>query len=263
MNRYFTAILLATFALVLGALSLSADASIGAAPNDYTKKIVFERFDKMKSHLYEASKVSGMDMGDIVAISSIESTLRGNVKSKYSSASGALQYTNGTWKQDRALYHKQLGLPANASVLNTRANLLIGATALSNLKQFLIENSHLTEDTVRIGDLYMSHLVGQNGALKIINSNSNKPVNQIVSVTVGNRSMFVKPNGQVRTAREFRLHMEYLVQRERSFYTAQVTKYQIVKATAPVIAEPDPMFDRDPNMQVAINNTAKYMGYQL
>lgn len=250
-------------ATLLGFTTTNAVASIGAAPNEYTTAIVMKRFDNMKAHLYEASKVSGFDMADLVAISSIESTLRGNVKSRGSNAAGALQYTPSTWKQDRALYAKQLGLPANVDVYNTRANLLIGATALRNLQELLIEKSHLTKETVRIGDLYMSHLVGTNGALAIINSYSNKPINQIISVNNGNRPMYFKPNGQVRTAREFRLYLDMIVKRERAFYLKAVSNYQIAKASAPVYQHTGNDSDANDEMAVAIANTTRWVGYDF
>lgn len=261
MFKQLTAMCLVIVTL-LGFTTSAAVASIGAAPNEYTTKIVMDRFDGLKQHMYEASRISGLDMADLVAISSIESTLRGNVKSQYSSAKGVLQYTNGTWIQDRALYHKQLGLPANVSVTNARANLLIGATALHNLKQLLIEKSHLTEDTLRVGDLYMSHLVGTNGALAIINSYSNKPINQIIKLSKGNWSMYHKPNGQVRTAREFRLYMDSLVKRERSFYAKAVSNFQYAKASAPVMHY-DSISDGNDAMAVAIANSSRWVGYDV
>lgn len=247
--------------LIAGWISTAsvAHASVGANPNEYTTKIVMERFNKLKPHLYEASQVSGMDMADVVAIGSIESTLRGNVKSTFSSASGVMQYTKSTWKQDRSLYAGQLGLPANADVFNTRANLLIGATALSNLKQFLIEKSHLTEETLRVGDLYMSHLVGTTGAINIINSNSNKPINQIISLAKGNWKMYHKPNGQVRTAREFRLYMNQLVEREKQFYVEEVRKFQIAQVIRPFIS-PTVAEQRVEDIALAIANTMKLVG---
>lgn len=251
-------------ASLIGMTMTNAVASIGAAPNEYTTKIVMKRFDGMKAYLYEASQISGFEMADLVAISSIESTLRGNVKSQHSNAAGALQYIPSTWRQDRGLYAKQLGLPANVSVTNTRANLLIGATALYNLKQLLIEKSHLTEDTIRIGDLYMSHLVGTNGALAIINSNSNTPISKVISVNNGNRPLYFKPNGKVRTAREFRQHLDFLVKRERAFYQKAVNNYQIAKASAPIY-QSHPIIESDGNdmMAVAMNNTDRWVGYNL
>lgn len=250
-------------ASLLGMTMSNAVASIGAAPNEYTTKIVMKRFDGMKAHFYEAAQVSGFDMGDLVAFSSLESTLRGNVKSQYSNASGALQYIPSTWRQDRGLYAKQLGLPANVAVTNTRANLLIGATSLSNLKQLLIEKSHLTEDTIRIGDLYMSHLVGTNGALAIINSNSNTPISKVISVNNGNRPLYFKPNGQVRTAREFRKHLDFLVKRERAFYQRAVNQYQLVMSSAPVVQPFDSISDGNDGMAVAIANSSRWVGYNV
>ncbi|UQT03247.1 putative endolysin [Serratia phage vB_SmaM-Yubaba] len=264
MNSKTQSSLMSIFILLMSLVWIStvstAHASVGANPNEYTTKVVMKRFDGLKEHLYEASKVSGFDMVDLVAISSIESTLRPNVKSQYSSANGVMQYTRSTWKQDRKLYAKQLGLPATVQVTNPRANLLIGATALYNVKQLLIEKSHLTDKTVRIGDLYMSHLVGTGGALAVINSNSNKPVNQILRITKGNWSMYYKPNGQVRTAREFRLYMDYLVKRERSFYEKEVRRFQIAKIAAPIVS---PFEDNLWGKQLAqaIANTSKYVGY--
>ncbi|QGH71985.1 putative lytic murein transglycosylase [Klebsiella phage N1M2] len=264
MNSKTQTNLMSIFLLLMSLVWIStvstAYASVGANPNEYTTKIVMKRFDGLKEHLYEASKVSGMDMADLVAISSIESTLRTNTRSKFSSASGVMQYTRSTWKQDRKLYAKQLGLSESANVLNPRANLLIGATSLNNLKQFLIEKSHLTDKTVRVGDLYMSHLVGANGALAVINSNSNKPINKILRVTKGNYSMYYKPNGQIRTAREFRSYMDYLVKRERSFYEKEVRRFQIAKVTAPIIR---PIEENlwGKQLAIAIANTTKYVGY--
>lgn len=252
-------ILIMLLSLVWFSSVSTAQASVGANPNEYTTKIVMSRLDVLKENFYEASRVSGFDMVDLVAISSIESTLRGNVKSSFGSASGVMQYTSSTWKQDRSLYAAQLGLPANVDVFNPRANILIGATALHNLKQLLIEKSHLTEETLRVGDLYMSHLVGTNGAIAIINSNSNKPINQIVAVTKGNWSMYHKPNGQLRTAREFRQHMDYLVKRERTVYEKQVRSFQLAKNMSNYV---DPIENRrDAQMVTAIANSIKYVGY--
>ena len=239
----------------------TAHASVGANPNEYTAKIVMQRFDKLKENLYEASQVTGMDMGDLVAIASIESTLQDNVKSKYSSAKGVFQYTNGTWGQDAGLYAKQLGLN-NTNVYNPRTNILVGATALSNLKQSLIEKSHLTETTLRVGDLYMSHLVGTNGALAVINSNSHTPINKILTITKGNWSMYHKPNGQLRTAREFRQHMDYLVKRERQFYEKEVRRFQIAKNSAPYI-DPKTHYGQEEHMAIAMANSSRYVGYDV
>lgn len=214
--------------IMLSMVSAIATASVGAKPTAYTEKVMFERFDGMKKHFYEASLKSGMAMEDIVAFASIESGIRSNVRNgSGSSATGVLQYTNRTWKQDRKRYHKELGLPANVDVKNPRANLLIGATSLVKTKEFLIEKSHLTMDTVRVGDLYMSHFLGENGAVRVLNAKSGTPMNQLYTISKGNRPLFYKPNGQVRTAREFRQHMDYLIKRERAFYLEKVKEHEL------------------------------------
>lgn len=246
--------------LMLSLTSVMANASVGAAPTAYTEKVMYERFDKMKKHLHEASEISGISMGDIAAIASIESGLRGNVKVKgKGSAAGALQYTSQTWIQDRKLYHKQLGLPANVNVYNVRANLLIGSLSLVKTKEFLIEKSHLTMDTVRVGDLYMSHFLGENGAVRVLNAKSNTPMNKLYTISKANRPLFIKPNGQVRTAREFRQHMDYLVKRERAFYNGKVVEHQLAQERIKRRDLIDSVFDTQ--IATAIANTAKYVGY--
>lgn len=214
--------------IMLSIVSTVATASVGAAPTAYTERVMFERLDGMKKHFYEASLKSGMAMEDIVAFASIESGIRANVKtSGPGTATGVLQYTSRTWKQDRKRYATELGLPANVSVKNARANILIGATSLVKTKEFLIEKSHLTMDTVRVGDLYMSHFLGENGAVRVLNAKSGTPMNKLYTISNANRSLFYKPNGQVRTAREFRLHMDYLVKRERAFYQDKVQEHKL------------------------------------
>lgn len=261
-NNLLSIMLLLISLVWISAVS-TAHASVGANPNAYTTKIVMDRLDGLKENFYEASQISGFDMADLVAISSLETTLRGNVKSRFSSAAGLVQYTKGTWKQDVGLYAKQLGLSKNVDVYNVRANLLIGSTALYNLKELLIEKSHLTEETLRVGDLYMSHLVGTNGAIAIINSNSNTPISKVITLHKGNYSMYHKPNGQVRTAREFRLHMQYLVKRERTFYEKKVRHYQLVKSVSPYV-DSSPMYNaQDNQIGIAIANSLKIAGYDV
>jgi hypothetical protein len=241
----------------VGSLSI-AQASVGANPNDYTTKTMLDRFDKVKADLYYASKVTGMDMGDLTAIASIESSLQANVGNKHSTASGMLQHTKGTWASDRRAYHAQLGVPANAKVTNPRASLLIGAGGLMDAKRFLVERTHLSADQVRPGDQYMTHFLGRDCAARVINSNSGTPMNRIVKISKGNRAMFVKPNGQVRTAREFRLYLDQIVKRERDFYAAQVKQYSTAKLKQDILKEMDNV---DPVMAMAQYNTSSLVGW--
>lgn len=241
--------------------STMAVASVGAKPDAYAAQIMNARFDGMKKDLYDASRIAGISMDDLVAIGSIESGLVAHAKNRGSSAKGVLQYTNGTWIADRKKYHKELGLPANVSVTNQRANLLIGAKALNQAKQTLADRTHLTVDTVRVGDLYMLHFLGEGGAVKVINSNSNTPMNRLVSISKANRSLFVKPNGQVRTAREFRLHMNQLVMNEKSFYKEKVNEHRLAMKPREMIEAVRDGYDQ--RMAVAVMNTRAFIGFDV
>lgn len=248
------------FAVVLGWVgSLSiAQASVGANPNDYTKKIMLDRFDNAKADIYFAAVKTGMDMGDLTAIASIESDLQANVGNKHSTAKGMLQHTKGTWADDRKAYHKKLGLASNVLASDRRASLLIGAEGLMESKRFLIEQTHLTDNQVRPGDLYMTHFLGRTMAAKVINSNSNTPMNKLVRISKGNWGMFMKPNGQPRTAREFRTFLDNIVKRERAFYQHPVMSYAVNRNNQNVI---DTLGPADPEMAIAINNTSRYVGW--
>lgn len=237
-----------------------AHASVGTKPNDYTKKIMLDRFDKVKLDLYNASKATGMDMADLTAIASIESSLVPTAKSSCSSASGMLGHTKGTWVSDRKAYHSKLGLPKNASVKDPKASLLIGAESLQDSKRFLVERTHLSAEQVRAGDLYMTHFLGRDMAVRVINSNSNMPINKLVRISKGNWSMFVKPNGQVRTAREFRSFLDQKIKKERAFYAAKIQQFVFNQHGREQLAEAyNGLYSHD--MTTAIANTEKYVGF--
>lgn len=250
--------------MIMGWLGSIAEAyaSVGANPNDYTTKIMLARFEKVKIDLYNASKATGIDMADLTAIASIESSLVPTAKSSCSSASGMLGHTKGTWVSDRKAYHAKLGLPKNASVRDPRASLLIGAESLREAKDFLVEKTHLSPDQVRSGDLYMTHFLGRDMAAKVINSNSHTSMNKIVSISKGNRALFVKPNGQVRTAREFRMYMDQKVKRERAFYAPAIQQFVFNQQGREQPTEAyATLYPHD--MSTAIVNTQKYVGFGI
>lgn len=249
-------------AMVLGLVgSLSvAQASVGANPNDYTKKIMLDRFDKVKADIYYASKTTGMDMGDLTAIASIESGLLSNAKhsdKRYTSA-GMLGHTSRTWATDRKTYHAVYGVPANAKVSNAKASLLIGAASLVNDKQFIVERTHLTADQIRLGDQYMTHFLGRDMAVRVLNSNSGTPMNKLVRISKANWNMFVKPNGKVRTAREFRSYLNTIAQRERDFYSEEIKTYTAYQRKSEIRQE---FHIGNDALIMAQANTAKFIGW--
>lgn len=250
-------ILLAMVLVWMGSLSV-AHASVGANPNDYTKKVMSDRFNKVKADLYYASKTTGMDMGDLTAIASIESDLKSSARSKHSSASGMLGHTKGTWAADRKAYHSQLGLSPNVRVSNARASLLIGAASLLDSKRYLVERTHLSESQVKLGDQYMTHFLGRDMAVRVINSSSSTPMNRIVKISKGNWGLFVKPNGKVRTAREFRTFMNTIVERERAAYIEQIKEYKTAQRYQEIKSD---FPEADEHLIIAQANTTKYIGW--
>jgi hypothetical protein len=250
-------IMLAMVLVLMGSLSV-AHASVGANPNDYTKKVMSERFNKVKADLYYASKTTGMDMGDLTAIASIESDLKSGARNAHSSASGMLGHTKGTWVADRKAYHNKVGIASNASRTNARASLLIGAASLLDSKRSLVERTHLSASQVKLGDQYMTHFLGLDTAVRVINSNSNTPMNRLVKISKGNRGLFVKPNGKVRTAREFRTYLNTIVEQERAVYVEQIKQYKTAQRMKDIQRDFPTASD---NLIVAQANTAEYIGW--
>lgn len=226
-----------TLMLVLFLTSMTVNASQSTTTRKYSehsKTVMLERFDQIKGDLYHASVTAGISMAELTALGSLESKLRVKAKNPHSTAAGVLQYTNGTWKSKKKLYSKELGIKPNAHQYDVKANLLIGAKDLQETKQKLIEKTHLTNETVRLGDLYMSHFTGTGGAIKIINSYSHKPINKIIKLHKGNNRYYYKPNGQIRTAREFRQFMDQIAQAELKVYEQHIVNYQIKKFFDPI-----------------------------
>lgn len=219
-----------TLMLVLFLTSMTVNASQSTTTRKYSehsKTVMLERFDQIKGDLYHASVTAGISMAELTALGSLESKLRVKAKNPHSTAAGVLQYTNGTWKSKKKLYSKELGIKPNAHQYDVKANLLIGAKDLQETKQKLIEKTHLTNETIRLGDLYISHFTGSGAAIKIINSYSHKPINKIIKLHKGNERYYYKPNGQIRTAREFRQFMDQITQAELKVYERRIVRYQV------------------------------------
>ncbi len=226
-----------TLMLVLFLTSMTVNASQSTTTRKYSehsKTVMLERFDQIKGDLYHASVTAGISMAELTALGSLESKLRVKAKNPHSTAAGVLQYTNGTWKSKKKLYSKELGIKPNAHQYDVKANLLIGAKDLQETKKNIIENTHLTNETIRLGDLYMSHFAGSGASIKIINSYSHKPIDQIIKLHKGNRPYYYKPNGKVRTAREFRQFMDQIAQAELKVYEQRIVNYQIKKFFDPI-----------------------------
>lgn len=243
----------ATFIFFLLSIQ-SVFGSVGTNPNDYTKKIMLSRFNEVKNVLSDAAMKNDFDLETLTAIASIESGLVNNIKNPKSDATGMFQHRQKTWKYELSMYHKDLGLSPNASRKDLKATALVATASLKQTQQFLIEKSHLTPKTIKTGDLYMSHFLGQYGALKVLKAKPNTPISELVKVTSANYRMFYKKDGSLRTAREFRDYMDYLVSNEKKFYRSAIKQHQVDIALKPITTELANISDNIKNMTRWINN---------
>lgn len=107
---------------------------------------------------------------DIAAFAKAESGNNPNAKNPNSTASGLLQFTNKTWADMVNRYGKQTGIDLkdknNPQAQATMAQLY----AQDNIKSLQNTLGRLPTK----GELYMAHVLGANGAAKLINADPNK-----------------------------------------------------------------------------------------
>lgn len=140
-------------------------------------------FEKQRHNILEASNRTGISPDLITAIAFKESGLGRNKYNRGSGTAGVMQFTRTTWRSSLKATHKELGLPSNVSVYNDRANILVAANDLAINKVAL---KKVLRRTPTDGELYMTHLIGFNGALKILQGKPNAPISRYVKLYPGN-----------------------------------------------------------------------------
>lgn len=178
--------------------------------------------NKLKAHILEAERKTGVDATFIAAVLSIESNMGQNTKNPYSKVKGAMQYTNRTWNADRKKYAKQLGLPANVSVHNVRANILIGSAALADNRRYL---EKVSGKKATPGDMYMAHFLGLGGAASVMKGKPNAPISRYVKLSKGNGNMFYV-KGRVATVAQFRMKMNAKVANHGERYDVALNQHR-------------------------------------
>lgn len=212
-------------------------ASITSDKPKHEQQYLLSKFDKVKEDIYYAAEKANFDPYTLTAIASAESGFNPgavNNSVKGNKPKGMLQYMPGTWNNDRKLYHKEMGVSSNASVLNQRANLLIGAKSLAVTKDSFIKNTHLTARTIQPGDYYLSHFLGHRRALQVINSKSNTPLTKFMSMKGINANYTLtraggKRNGRILTTGELRVHLNRHVLKHASIYSNEIRNDQMDK----------------------------------
>lgn len=186
-------------------------------------------FKIYKNEIYKASIDANISMEELVPIISFESGFNPKSKNKEgSSAKGMFAYINSSWKTDKKRFGNQAGVKHNASVLDPKSNIRIGAYSLSHVKKRIIRETKLDHNTITTGDLYMAHLLGEDKAIKVLKGNPNSKITNYIKLGKGNKRLFVK-NGKVLTVKQFRFHLNQLMEKELAHLNNDLNDFQLTK----------------------------------
>lgn len=152
------------------------------------------------------SKITGVDLNTLLAMSGVESGFKSAIQAGTSSATGWFQMINSTWKSMVNSVGKKYGIAPwkgkgkDPRMADPRINGLMGAEYIkmnyNGLKQ------RIGRDPTA-GDLYMAHFMGLGGAGKILNAPRNGNAAALFPTeAAANRSLFWKKDGQPRTVQE-------------------------------------------------------------
>lgn len=132
---------------------------------------------------------SAIDNTLIDKIAQVESGGNPNAKAKTSTASGLLQFTDGTWRNGVQKYGNELGITLKDKA-NPKAQKALAARMLEdnaqNLQTFL--NREPTE-----GELYLTHFLGLEGAKKLLKSDPSQLAARLFPAAAkANKAIFFK-----------------------------------------------------------------------
>lgn len=148
-----------------------------------------------------------VDYVALITTAAIES--RGNPKARNpnSSAAGLFQFVDRTWRVYIKRYGGRYGFNHRTSKHNPRANALMAAHYMKDNERVL--RRKLRRSPVP-GELYMAHLLGLGGALKVMDASPHRSAASLLpSSAAGNRKFFYTDKGKPRTVRQFRDYMNW------------------------------------------------------
>lgn len=204
------------WALVLCVVSLFATTATASVSTNSVG------FAKHSDTLYRVSQKTDVKMIDLVTMASIESTMGAGMKNKRSSAKGLFGFTDRTWRTTVKKYGKEYGVKPGTSVKNPRANTLMAVAYMKENKEFL-ERS--LQRQVGINEIYMAHLLGPGGAVKILKARNDRLAVRVAGGAAGNRAFFYTEKGKPRTVAGFKQYVNTVVSNHRKAYKQEVTLY--------------------------------------
>lgn len=171
--------------------------------------------------LYTVSQKTDVQMMDLVVLASIESTMGKGLSNKKSSAKGLFGFTDRTWRVTVKRYGKEYGVKPGTSVQNSRANSLMAAAYFKENKEFL-ERS--LQRRVGLDEVYMAHLLGPGGAVKILKAKNNQTAARVIGGAGGNRAFFYT-KGKARSVASFKTYVAQVVNSHRKAYRPNMTLF--------------------------------------
>ena len=165
-------------------------------------KTVDARWDGVSDIIARVSYESGEDPVILAGFVSAESSFRGNVKAKTSSAGGHVQFITSTWRRTVKTYGHLYGLNRNASRFDPYANLAMGAE-LTKQNRSIIEP--VLKRRATGGELYIAHVLSPEGMLKLYRAKPNASAALLFpKAAAANKKLFYYKNGTARPVVKFK-----------------------------------------------------------
>lgn len=171
---------------------------------------------------YRASKETDVDMMDLVVTASIESTMGKNLKNRKSGASGLFGFTGTTWRKMIKEHGKEYGIKPGTPRTNPRANTLLAAEYMKENKAILESSLHRP---VGVDEVYMAHLLGPGGAVKLLKANNGKLAYRVIPGAYRNRGYFFDKKNHPYTVSQFKRNIAMVIDRHRAAYHQHVTLF--------------------------------------
>lgn len=154
--------------------------------------------EDVKNAIMSIAKGNGSDPNEAALIAAVESSLNPNAKSNRTSASGAFQFVNDTWKEQMGKHARKHGLDPNTPPSDLTASTLM-ATEYFKSNRKAISSAKANPN---ITDVYLAHLLGASGARKILSADPNQIAAQILPEAARKNPEYFYTNGKATTVAE-------------------------------------------------------------
>lgn len=158
-------------------------------------------WDAVKDTLVVASDAVSINIDTLTAFVYMESSFRGAVESKTSTATGLMQITNPTWRHLIRTYGPKHDLPRDVAKTNTVANVILGAEYFKENRKILAKRLGRWPTVL---ETYFAHKLGPDRAARLIRTSpSVKLVDFYPGAAKANSKVYFV-DGRARTIGEFK-----------------------------------------------------------